>query len=132
VSRAARRFLVGALVVVTAGCASAHVDNAGFVHDLQSGHSAEVTIRGEVTRLDTDYTGPTGPHQYFVVTVDGHPVEIAYNLSLAPRVPVEVGDIVQVHGQFNADPGHPNIDDVHHSTGGHQAGWVILNGHKYW
>jgi len=59
-------------------------------------------------------------------------VEVAYNLSLAPRVPVQVGDIVSVHGQFNPDPGRPNIDEVHKTTGGHESGWVILAGHKYW
>jgi hypothetical protein len=125
---------VGALLAaaLAAGCASAHVNNAAFIHDLAARRAAEVTIRGEVIRLESDYTGPTGPHEYFIVSVARHPVEIDYNLSLAPRVPVEVGDVVQVHGAFNPDPGHPNIDYVHHATGGHEAGWVILRGHKYW
>jgi hypothetical protein len=134
VRRHRRRALAGtgALILGLIGCASAKVDNPAFIHDLQSGRSAEVTVRGEVTKLESDYTGPTGPHEYFIVTVSGQPVEIDYNLSLAPRVPVAVGDVVQVHGEFNPDPGHPNIDYVHHSTGGHQGGWVILRDHKYW
>ncbi len=127
-----RLIAIGALTVALAGCASAQVNNPRFLHDLQTGHAAEVTIRGVVSRLENDYSGPTGPHEYFVVTVLGHPVEIDYNLSLAPRVPVAVGDVVQVHGEFNPDPGHPNIDYVHQSTGGHESGWVILRGHKYW
>lgn len=130
--RLAGRVVGLAAVVAVAGCGSPHVNNAAFVSDLESGHAGEVTIRGQVTRLESDYTGPTGPHEYFVVTVARHPVEIDYNLSLAPRVPVQVGDTVQVHGEFNPDPGHPNIDYVHHSTGGHEGGWVILHGHKYW
>jgi hypothetical protein len=120
------------MAFAAAGCASAKVDNPDFVHDLDTSHAAEVTIRGPVTKLESDDSGPTGPHQYFIVRVAGRTVEIDYNLSLAPRVPVVVGDTVQVHGEFNPDPGNPNIDYVHHSTGGHTAGWVILRGHKYW
>jgi hypothetical protein len=124
--------LILLVALLVAGCGSAKVDNPAFVHDLQTRHAAEVTIRGPVTKLEPDYSGPTGPHEYFLVSVDGHSVEIAYNLSLAPRVPVTVGDVVQVHGEFNPDPGRPNIDYVHKSTGGHESGWVILAGHKYW
>jgi len=121
-----------ALVLTAAGCAAAKVDNPAFVKDLSSAKAAEVTVRGSVTKLLPDYVGPTGLHQYFDVDVDGHSVEIDYNLSLAPRVPVAIGDVVQVHGEFNPDPGNPNIDYTHRSTGGHQSGWVILRGHKYW
>lgn len=130
--RPGRLLLVLGLTLISAGCASAKVDNFGFVNDLQSGRSAEVTIRGPVTRLLADYTGPTGPHEYFDVAVDGHEVKIDYNLDLAPRVPVAIGDVVQVHGQFNPDPGDPNIDYTHRATGGHDGGWVILDGKKYW
>lgn len=120
------------IAALASGCGSPKVDNPAFVRDLSSGHAAEVTVRGPVVKLEPDYTGATGPHEYFLVSVDGKPVEIDYNLSLAPRVPVQVGDIVQVHGEFNPDPGRPNIDEVHKSTGGHESGWVILAGHKYW
>jgi hypothetical protein len=129
--RTAQALAVAALLTI-AGCASAKVDNPSFLKDLSSGTSAEVTIRGPVTKLLPDYSGPTGPHEYFDVSVGGQPVEIDYNLSLAPRVPVAVGDVVEVHGQFNPDPGNPNIDYVHRSTGGHAGGWVVLHGHKYW
>lgn len=118
--------------LTAAGCSSAKPDNSGFVKDLQAGTSAEVTIRGPVSRILPDYTGPSGPHEYFDVAVDGHTVKVDYNLDLAPRVPVVVGDVVQVHGQFNPDPGDPNIDYVHRATGRHEGGWVILAGKKYW
>lgn len=121
----------GALLMAAA-CGSAKVDNPAFVSDLQSGKSAEVTISGTVSQLLPDYTGPTGPHEYFDVSVDGHQVKVDYNLGLAPRVPVSVGTAVQVHGEFNPDPGDPNIDYVHKSTGGHESGWVEVGGKKYW
>ena len=122
----------GCVVLCLSGCATAKVDNPAFVKDLLANKSAEVTVSGTVTKLLPDYSGPTGPHQYFDVNVAGHSVEIDYNLSLASRVPVAAGDVVQVHGEFNPDPGNPKIDYTHKDTGGHESGWVILNGHKYW
>lgn len=131
--RPRRRFaLLVISTVALAGCASAHVDNSGFVHDLETHHAAEVTVRGPVTDLFADSTGPTGPHQDFEMTVSGHSVEVDHNLTLAPRVPIVVGDVVEVHGQFNPDPGHPDIDYTHHATGRHPGGWITLAGHRYW
>jgi hypothetical protein len=130
VTRRALAALAG-LLALTA-CGTAKVDNPGFVKDLQANKSAEVTVSGTVSQLLADYTGPTGPHEYFDVSVDGHQVKVDYNLGLAPRIPLEVGAAVQVHGEFNPDPGDPNIDYVHKSTGGHESGWVELNGKKYW
>jgi hypothetical protein len=117
---------------VLSGCASAHVDNPAFVGDLLAHHTAEVTVRGPVTELFPDSTGPTGPHQDFDMTVAGHVVEVDHNLTLAPPVPLAVGDVVEVHGQFNPDPGHPDIDYTHHATGSHPGGWITLAGHRYW
>lgn len=124
---------VALLGAALAGCgASAKVDNAAFVHDLDTNQSAEVTVQGTVTELLPDSTGPSGPHQDFEIEVAGKFVEVDHNLTLAPRVPLNIGDTVVVHGQFNPDPGNPNIDYTHHATGGHPGGWVTLRGHRYW
>jgi Protein of unknown function (DUF3465) len=127
-----RRLVVGVIIVAAlAGCADAKVDNPGFVHDLTAGKAAEVTVSGRVTALLPDSDGPAGPHEDFMLSVSGHSVEVDHNLSLAPRVPVKVGDIVSLHGQFEPDPGHPDIHYTHHATGSHPGGWIKLNGHKY-
>jgi hypothetical protein len=120
-----------ALIAGVAGCGDAHVDNAGFARDLTSAKAAEVTVRGTVTKLLPDSNGPAGPHEDFDITVSGHAVEIDHNLTLAPRVPVQLGDVVEIHGQFEPDPGHPVIHYTHHATGSHPGGWITLNGHKY-
>jgi hypothetical protein len=129
------RAVIGSALVITAvaatGCAAAHVDNPSFVKDLLTHHAAEVTVRGEVTALYPDSTGPTGPHQDFAMRVSGRSVEVDHNLTLAPRVPLVVGEVVEVHGQFNPDPGHPDIDYTHHATGRHPGGWITLRGHRY-
>jgi hypothetical protein len=118
--------------IVLGGCGDATPDNPGFVRDLTTHRAAEVTVRGTVTTLLPDSNGPDGPHEDFDITVNGHTVEIDHNLSLAPRVPVAVGDTVDIHGQFEPDPGHPVIHYTHHATGSHPGGWIKLAGHKYW
>jgi Protein of unknown function (DUF3465) len=123
-----------ALVAVfgIAACSDPKPDNPGFVHDLTTAHAAEVTVSGRVTGILPDSNGPAGPHEDFDIDVSGHTVEIDHNLTLAPRVPVKVGDIVAIHGQFEPDPGHPVIHYTHHATDSHPGGWIKLNGHKYW
>jgi hypothetical protein len=126
------RLLVGVVIAVAlAGCADATADNAAFVHDLTAGKSAEVTVSGTVTQLLPDSDGPAGPHEDFMMTISGHRVEVDHNLTLAPRVPVKVGDVVSLHGQFEPDPGHPDIHYTHHATDSHPGGWIKLDGHKY-
>jgi hypothetical protein len=123
---------VATLCLLTGCAASARVDNPAFLHDLASHKSAEVTVQGTVTLLLPDSSGPSGPHQSFEIEVAGQLVEVDHNLTLAPRVPLTIGDQVIVHGQFNPDPGHPDIDYTHHATGRHPGGWITFRGHRYW
>lgn len=128
-----RRVAVAALgVVLLAGCAeSQKVNNPDFVTALTKGYPAEVTVTGVVTQLLPDSNGPAGPHEDFDVAVSGHVVEIDHNLTLAPRVPVAVGDAVTIHGQFEPDPGRPVIHYTHHATATHEGGWIMLAGRRY-
>jgi Protein of unknown function (DUF3465) len=114
------------------GCGNAKVDNPGFVHDLITSKAAEVTVQGTVTKLLPDSNGPDGLHEDFDIRVAAETVEIDHNLTLAPRVPVVLGDVVEIHGQFEPDPGHLVIHYTHHATGTHPGGWIKLHGHKYW
>ena len=121
-----------AAALALGGCGDPKPDNPGFVHDLTDHIAAEVTVSGTVTALLPDSDGPEGPHEDFDVSVSGHQVEIDHNLTLAPRVPVRIGDAVIVHGQFEPDPGHPVIHYTHHATGSHPGGWIKLDGKRYW
>jgi hypothetical protein len=123
---------LGALAAVAVLAACNDVDNAAFYSAYQSRSSAEVTVQATVTTVLADSPAFTdGPHQRFDVVVDGVTVEIDHNLALAPRVPVAVGSTVVIHGQFEPDPGHPVIHYTHHATGGHEGGWIELNGSTY-
>jgi hypothetical protein len=121
-----------AALVVLAGCGGDSVDNAALTSDLDAGRPAEVTVQGTVTALEPDSPDRgDGVHQRFEVSVDGARVEVDHNLSLAPRVPVAVGKVVVIHGQFEPDPGHPVIHYTHHATGRHEGGWIDLGGTRY-
>jgi hypothetical protein len=128
-----RRSLAAAALaaLLLAGCGDPKPDNLGFVSDLRAHQAAEVTVRGTVTMLLPDSNGPTGPHEDFDVLVNGYTVEIDHNLTLAPRVPVAIGDVVTIHGQFEPDPGRPVIHYTHHATDSHPGGWIKLDGKTY-
>ena len=122
--------LCAALLVLVA-CGEPTVDNAALRSALDAGSTAEVTVQGRVVALLSDGNGADGPHQRFDLDVSGVVVEVDHNLTLAPRVPLGVGDTVTVHGEFAPDPGHPVIHYTHHATGRHEGGWIELAGSTY-
>lgn len=123
-----RRLLV--LLVLVAGCSSSTATGS-FADVVRAGHAREVTVTGTVRQVLRDGRGAAGPHERFVLVVDGVQVEVDHNLSLAPRAPVHPGDVVTVHGQFEPDPGRPVIHYTHHATGRHEGGYVKLRGRTY-
>ena len=107
------------------------VDNNAMLEDVHNALPAEVTVQGAVTMLLSDSNGTDGPHENFDINVSGVVIHIVHNLSLAPRVPVKVGDTVVVHGQFEPDSSGPVIHYTHHQTSGHEGGYITLNGQTY-
>ena len=123
---------VAAAALVAACGGDATANNAAFLDAYNSHRSQEVTVGATVVALLPDSPGGAdGPHQRFDVDVSGVVVEIDHNLDLAPRVPVQVGSALTIHGQFEPDPGHPVIHYTHHATGNHEGGWIDLAGQRY-
>ena len=93
-----------------------------------------MTASGTVDRVLADQNGPSGPHERFIVALSdaGATVLIEHNLSLAPRVPVSVGQPVVVHGEYiwNAQGGL--IHFTHRDPDGrHEGGYVLFAGKRY-
>lgn len=120
------------LCAALAGCGEPVVDNAAVASAMAASQTVEVTVQGRVVALLPDGNGTDGPHQRFQLDLGGGVVvEVDHNVTLAPRVPVRVGDTVELHGEFAPDPGHPVIHYTHHATGRHEGGWIELNGQTY-
>jgi hypothetical protein len=98
---------------------------------MDASRPSEVTVSAVVTALLSDSNGPGGSHQLFRISVEGRGLEVDHNVSIAPRVPLNVGSQLTIHGQFEPDPGHPVIHFTHHSTGGHEGGWIDAGGRRY-
>ena len=118
------------LPLVLTGCGSSTA-TGNFADVVRAGHPREVTVTGTVQQVLPDGHGPAGPHERFILLTDGLRVEIDHNLLLAVRAPVQIGDTVTVHGQFEPDRGHPVIHYTHHATGRHEGGYIKLRGHSY-
>src|SRR6266550_4722912 len=125
--------LFGGWLVACGG--SAQPDDAAIVADFHNHQSnVEVTADGTVVRLLPDRTSSTGAHESFIIKLSSGDVtvEVEHNISIAPRVPVALGDHVVVHGEYvwNAQGGL--IHFTHHDPKGtHEAGYIQDNGKTY-
>jgi hypothetical protein len=125
--------ILASLLVACGG--SAVPDDAAIVADFQSHRSnVEVTADGTVVRLLADRSSATGIHEQFIVklTSGDITIEVEHNISIAPRVPVAVGDHVIVHGEYvwNAQGGL--IHFTHHDPRGtHEGGYIQDKGKTY-
>jgi hypothetical protein len=103
---------------------------------VATGVSGEVrfgaTVVGNPHFFSSSVSGST--HEAFDVrSDDGVRVEVVDNVSIAPRVPVGVGDRVLIQGVLipKASRG-PLVHWTHHDPEGtHQGGFIEWNGRRY-
>lgn len=90
-----------------------------------------LTIEGKVTEILADDHEGTH-HQRFVIEIhSGHTVLIAHNLERAYRVPVKVGDRVEVRGTYVWNKYGGILHNTHHDDRGiHEDGWINFVGKK--
>lgn len=91
-----------------------------------------VEVSGEVNRLlPEDTEGP--PHQRFIIQLsNGWTLLVSHNLDLAERVPVSVGDPVEVRGQYEWNAQGGLLHWTHHDPRGDRpGGWIVHKGTKY-
>ena len=72
-------------------------------------------------------------HEAFDAATPAGPVEIVDNVSIAPRVPVQVGDRIEVRGEMVHDPGrNPIVHWTHHDPQHtHPDGFIRYRGQVY-
>jgi hypothetical protein len=96
---------------------------------------AEVTFAGRVTTAARYFFGSRTKceHETFAVETASGPVEVVDNVAIAPKVPVQPGDRIEVRGEMVHDPGrNPVVHWTHHDPQGHHAaGFIELHGRVY-
>ena len=72
-------------------------------------------------------------HEAFNVQTQAGPAQIVDNVDIAPRVPVTVGDCLEVRGEMVHDPGKPPIVHwTHHDPSHkHPDGFIRFQGRVY-
>jgi Protein of unknown function (DUF3465) len=93
----------------------------------------QLTTSGVVTRILADDRDGSR-HQRFIIRVDGgNTLLIAHNIDLAPRLNgLEVGQRVQVSGEFAWNPQGGTLHWTHHDPQGrHVPGYVEWRGRRY-
>jgi len=107
--------------------------------DLQTAYAgirpAEITFEASVTSNPSFFFGKRTKrtHEAFRAQTAAGPVEIVDNVGIAPRIPVQPGDRIQVRGEMVHDPGRiPIVHWTHHDPGGrHADGFIRLRGRVY-
>ncbi|GAC1391931.1 MAG: hypothetical protein NVSMB31_09660 [Vulcanimicrobiaceae bacterium] len=102
---------------------------------IAGGRRAEVDFSGTVSSSPTFFYGTHThcEHEQFAVSTPCGPVQIIDNVDLAPRIPVQPGDQIDVRGEYVADPGKgPIVHWTHHDPSGkHPDGFIRLHGQVY-
>lgn len=107
--------------------------------NLQSAYAgtrpAEVTFDARVTSAPRFFYGSNTHcmHEAFDAQTNAGCVEIVDNVAIAPRVPVQPGDSIQVRGEMVHDPGRmPVVHWTHHDPDGrHADGFIRYQGRVY-
>jgi hypothetical protein len=118
-----------------AATAGVPTDNAAVKAAFERhAENVELTASGAVDRVLSDQDGPSGPHERFIVRLPdvGMTLLVEHNLSIAPRVPVAVGEPVVVRGEYvwNAQGGLMHF--THHDPArSHEGGYIVYGGKRY-
>ncbi len=112
----------------TPASSSSSVERAAENH--QSG--VMVDASGQVSKtLPDDNDGSR--HQRFIVKLEsGHTILVAHNIDLAPRVPLQQGDSVLLHGQYEWNDRGGVLHWTHKDPANrHEGGWIEHQGKRY-
>ena len=114
----------------------ARYSDADVLAAVREHHIADVVVAGTVEDAPHYFRGRRthAVHEQFaIVTEHGVHLQIVDNVDLAPAIPVRVGDVVVVAGQFIPQASGGLIHDTHHcpGPGWHRGGWIEWRGSKY-
>lgn len=94
--------------------------------------NVEVTVTAKVLKMLPEDTRGLPHEQFLLLLNNGTTVKVAHDTKMAPRVPLEAGDVVCIHGEYIWNEKGGVIHWTHHAAGGrHEGGWIDFNGMRY-
>lgn len=109
------------------------IDDHEVVQAQSAGQrDAEVSGLCVVRKLLRDDTVAPRHQRFLLELTNGSTVLVAHNTDLAPRVPIEEGDQLVIHGSFIYNPKGGVIHLTHHATSArHEGGYIDFKGLRY-
>jgi hypothetical protein len=90
-----------------------------------------ITVEAIVIKLLTD-DNKGSRHQKFIVKVADISLLIVHNIDIAPRVPISVGDIIKLKGEYEWNQHGGLIHWTHRDKSNkHPNGWIEYNKIRY-
>lgn len=92
----------------------------------------QVQVRGIVDRVLSDDDEGSRHQRFILELANDHTLLVAHNIDLAPRVPLEAGDELTAHGEYEWNPKGGVLHWTHHDPRGtHVGGWIEHDGTRY-
>jgi hypothetical protein len=92
----------------------------------------EVTVTAPIKKVLPDDTKGLPHERFLLLLANGSTVLIAHDTAMAPRVPLNAGDNVTIHGEYIWNERGGVIHWTHHSDNGrHEGGYIDYQGQRY-
>lgn len=86
-----------------------------------------LTIPGRIVRILSDDERPPRHQRFIIRTVLGQSLLVLHNIDVAARVPVRVGDMVTVRGEYVWNEEGGLVHRTHGQIRGGARGWIRLD-----
>ncbi len=109
------------------------LDDAGLI-ELQSARARQAPVRcvARVYKLMKEDTRGRRHQRFLLKLSNGTTVLVAHNIDLAPRVPLRVGDVVEIQGEYIWNERGGVLHYTHRSTSRRKpGGWIKFNGRTF-
>lgn len=117
----------------SASSALSQIDQSQLIEAQQSrAKKKEILFSARVKRLLPDDTKGL-PHQRFLLEIEnGSTVLVAHDTKYAPKVPIQVGDILVIKGEYIWNRKGGIVHWTHRSdTPKHEGGYIEFDGQRY-
>jgi len=96
-------------------------------------HSGEmVTTAAQVVKILPDDNDGSRHQRFLIADAQQGTVLVAHNIDLAPRLPLQAGDRINIRGQYEWNDRGGVLHWTHHDPqGNHPGGWIEHQGKRY-